>query len=66
MLNYYKEFILLLRGSEDGFTSKIFHEKCDNKGRMFAIVLDTDGNKFGAYTDLNFSKGVYKDGKYRY
>ena len=41
MLNYYKEFKLLLRGSRDGFSSEIFHEKCDNKGRMIAIVQDT-------------------------
>ena len=54
LFNYYKEFKLLLRGSQDGFTCKIFHEKCDNKGRIIAIVLDTEGNKYGAYTDIDF------------
>ena len=43
-----------MRGSQDGFTCKIFHEKCDNKGRIIAIVLDTEGNKYGAYTDIDF------------
>ena len=31
---------------------------------MFSIVLDTNGNKFGAYTDLNFNKGKPADFDY--
>ena len=29
---------LLYRGSRDGTTSKIFHEKCDNKGLLFVYI----------------------------
>ena len=55
---------MLLRGSRDGFSSEIFHKKCDKKGRIFAIVLDTEGNKFGAYTDVDFEYINHKDIEY--
>ena len=44
----------MLRGSEDGFSSQVFHKKCDNKGKMMCIVKDSYGKIFGAYTDVNF------------
>ncbi len=29
---------LLFRGSDDGFSAKTFHEKCDNKGPTLSII----------------------------
>lgn len=47
-------FLLLLRGSKDGFTNEIFHKLCDNKDKIVCIVNDDKNNIFGAYTDINF------------
>ena len=44
----------MLRGSVDGFSNQVFHNKCDNKGKIICIVKDTNGKIFGAYTDVNF------------
>ncbi len=49
-----KKSILLLRGSVDGFSSQVFHQKCDKKGKMMCIVKDTNGKIFGGYTELDF------------
>jgi hypothetical protein len=49
-----KKFILLLRGSVDGFSSQVFKQKCQNKGKMICIVKDTNGKIFGGYTDIDF------------
>ena len=48
--------MLLLRGSENGFSSEIFHKLCDKKGKIICIVKDTYGRKFGAYTDIDFDQ----------
>ncbi|CAG8706163.1 9543_t:CDS:2, partial [Racocetra fulgida] len=32
------DFKLLLRGSRDGFTPQIFHEKCDNQGPNLVVL----------------------------
>jgi len=48
--------MLLLRGSEHGFSSEIFHKLCDKKGKIICIVKDTYGRKFGAYTDIDFDQ----------
>ena len=56
--------MLLLRGSEHGFSSEIFHKLCDKKGKIICIVKDTYGRKFGAYTDIDFDQSdQYKKGK---
>ena len=41
-----RNFELLIRGSEDGFKSKDFHEKCDNQSFTVAFVETTDGKRF--------------------
>lgn len=33
------ELKLLMRGSRDGYTSKAFHELCDNKGPTLTVIL---------------------------
>ena len=43
-----------MRGSEDGFSYETFSNKCFNKGETLTIVMDTEGNIFGGYTDINF------------
>ena len=46
-----RNFELLIRGSEDGFKSKDFHEKCDNQNLTVAFVETTDGKRFGGFTE---------------
>eukprot|EP00826_Nyctotherus_ovalis_P007010 TRINITY_DN1171_c0_g3_i1.p1 TRINITY_DN1171_c0_g3~~TRINITY_DN1171_c0_g3_i1.p1 ORF type:complete len:457 (-),score=138.02 TRINITY_DN1171_c0_g3_i1:155-1525(-) len=45
-------FQLLYRGSTDGFDSRAFHSKCDNKGPTLAIIASEQGAVFGGYTSL--------------
>ena len=45
------EYHLLYRASEDGDTSEIFHEKCDNSVFTLIAIKNKDGNKFGGYTE---------------
>ena len=42
-----------MRGSVDGFTCNIFHEKCDNKGPTLTVVKAND-RVFGGYTKLEW------------
>jgi hypothetical protein len=55
------EWELLYRGSH-GFTNKVFHEKCDKKGRTFVIIETGDGGILGGYT--NTSWGSSYNGSY--
>ena len=45
------EYNLIYRGSEDGDKAEIFHEKCDNTSFTLTVIKNTDGNKFGGYTE---------------
>ena len=45
---------LIYRGSRDGFQSKNFHEKCDNKGETLTIIQSNDNYIFGGYTEINW------------
>ena len=49
-----KRFIaeILYRGSEDGFSAKIFHNKCDGKGPTLTIVQSTKRNIFGGFCSI--------------
>ena len=40
----------IMRGSEDGFSSSIFHQKCDNKGPTLTIIQSDQGKIFGGYS----------------
>ena len=47
---------LLFRGTRDGFTSAVFHEKVDGQGPLIFFVKSADYNKvFGGYTALPWS-----------
>ena len=47
-------FVLLYRGSRDGFQAANFHSKCDGFEKTLAIVKSNLGNVFGGYTDLDW------------
>lgn len=44
-----KKFILLYKGTKDGFTEAAFASKCHNKGPTVAFVSSTSGYCFGGY-----------------
>ena len=48
---------LLYRGSENGFSTKIFHNLCDNIRGTLTIVKTTKSIKFGGYTEQSFKIG---------
>lgn len=50
------KFKLLYKGTEDGDTYEIFHNKCDNKGPTISIIKSTDGQVFGGYTSKSWDK----------
>jgi hypothetical protein len=51
---------LLWRGSRDGFSSSVFHERCDNKGATLTIIKSSDGYIFGGYLSVSWnSSGKY-------
>ena len=45
---------LIYQGSTDGFQSKTFHEKCDDKGPTLTIIL-ANNRVFGGYTNIKWS-----------
>ena len=50
-----QEWYLVYRGSVDGFTTKKFHEKCDDIDNMLLVCKAANGNVFGGYTELPWS-----------
>ena len=58
----YKKMELLFRGSRDGMTSKIFHNKCDNQGPTITLYKNDKNNIFGGYASISWlNNGCYKD-----
>nr|CAG8450376.1 13651_t:CDS:2 [Entrophospora candida] len=52
---YEFEFKLLLRGSENGFTPKVFHDLCDNKGPNVVILkIRETGQIIGGYNPIGW------------
>ncbi|CAG8584135.1 2467_t:CDS:2 [Paraglomus occultum] len=50
------QFRLLLRGSRDGFSNRVFHSRCDSSVRTVVIVRIQDtGEVIGGYNPLNWS-----------
>jgi hypothetical protein len=47
-----KRFVLLWRGSRDGFGAKAFHDRCDGHSNTLTLILDTSGNIFGGFTPV--------------
>ena len=46
---------LIYRGTRDGTTSKIFHEKCDNKGPNICLYRNDKGYIFGGYSSISWT-----------
>jgi len=57
-----KRFVLIYKASRDGFDSKDFHKKCDNKGATLVVIQSSEGGYlFGGYTAASWSgNDVYK------
>ena len=49
-----KNATLLYRGTRDGDTAKIFHDKCDNKGPTLTLCKEKNGIIFGGYTEAEW------------
>ena len=51
---------LLYRASEHGYSSKSFHEHCDDKGPTLIVIKSSGGWIFGGYTTQSWSgDGIY-------
>ena len=50
------KYELIYRGTRDGPTSSIFHEKCDDKGPTICLYLNEKGNIFGGYSSISWKK----------
>ena len=50
----YKNMELLYRGTKDGATANIFHEKCDNQGPTICLYKNNKGNIFGGYASISW------------
>ncbi|CAG8711922.1 3063_t:CDS:2, partial [Acaulospora morrowiae] len=48
-------FQLLVRGTKDGFDSKIFHEKCDDKGKTVVVMkIHSTGEVIGGFSPVSW------------
>ena len=59
----YNKMELIYRGTRDGSSSNIFHNKCDNQGPTICLFKNEKGNIFGGYTSVSWAspdKGQYK------
>jgi hypothetical protein len=56
-----KRFMLLWRGSRDGFGAVDFHGRCDGHANTLTLILDTDGNVFGGFTPLKWESRVQRE-----
>jgi len=56
-----KKFKLLFSTKQDGYTSKSFHDKCNNKSPTVTIVHSNYNHVFGGFTPIAWdSSGSYK------
>ena len=49
----YKNMELLYRGTRDGTSANIFHNKCDNQGPTICLCKNEKGNIFGGYSSIS-------------
>ena len=52
----YTKFELLYRGTRDGSSSSIFHEKCDNKGPTICLYKNDKNNIFGGFASISWQR----------
>jgi hypothetical protein len=55
-LSFGNKWKLLYRGSRDGFKSENFASRCESIPKTLTVVKSKNGNIFGGYTDLDWSK----------
>ena len=55
-----KNYKLLIRGSEDGFGSVDFHNKCDGNNFTVSFIETTDGRRFGGFTEETWDENKWK------
>jgi len=58
LINPLSQTKLLLRGSRDGYTAKVFHEKCDNKGSTLCIYKSNLNKVFGGFSYIQWNAAV--------
>ena len=51
----YKNMELLYRGTRDGTSANIFHNKCDNQGPTICLCKNEKGNIFGGYSSISWA-----------
>jgi len=49
---------LIYRGTRDGMTSNVFHNKCDNKGETITLIKNEKGNLFGGYASIPWTSNA--------
>ncbi|RIB20921.1 kinase-like domain-containing protein [Gigaspora rosea] len=53
------DFKLLIRGTQDGFLAKTFHEKCDGKGPTLTIIKVKDTDEIlGGYNPISWTESI--------
>ena len=53
--NNNQQWKLIYRGSRDGYTAKVFHQLCDNKGATMTVIRAQNGCIFGGFTSISWS-----------
>ena len=54
---------LLYRGTKDGMSNDVFHNKCNNKGPTITLIKNDKGYIFGGYASIDWqgpSSGTYR------
>ncbi len=54
-----KSMELLYRGTRDGMSGNIFHNKCNNKGPTISLIKSDKGYIFGGYASIDWQGGNY-------
>jgi hypothetical protein len=57
----YKPWVLLWRGSRDGFTPACFHDRCDGHSNTLTLIQDTKGNVFGGFTPVAWESRAWNN-----
>ena len=52
-----KNMELLYRGTRDGMSTDVFHNKCDNKGPTISLFKNDKGYIFGGYSSVDWEGG---------
>lgn len=61
--NEHQEWQMLYRASKDGFSAVAFHTKCDGHSPTITVVLGTNGNLCGGFSDQPWRSDIPR-GKY--